>query len=252
MTLEKNLLQLKRRTTLHSGFIRQWPLSSFGLPLSVGSPSDLFQEEISFEYMQQVFGIMQRTHWYTYLLSTSCAERLEELAPALPWPANVWMGVTVEVAEHKQRIDCLRRIGAAFKFVSFEPLIGDIGTLNLDGIDWVTIGGEIGANARPMAYRWVQNIFCQCAGDWRGGPDVPVHFSRWGEWLSHRLLHQHQLPTRKTEVQIIQNAGPDEIEVMFRVGKARAAGTLCPCTAYHPQFPKTLVCKGEKYASKNV
>jgi protein gp37 len=173
------------------------------------------------------------------LLLTNFAERLEEFAHALSWPTNVWMGVTVENVEHKWRIDCLRRIGAAFKFVSFEPLIGDVGTLNLDGIDWVIIGGEIGANPRPTAYRWVQNIFCQCAGDWRGGPDIPIYFKGWGEWLSHRLLPQ-KLPLRKTEIKIIQNAcANDEIEVMLRVGKIKA-GNSCPCAAYHPQFPEAL------------
>jgi|GEM_PF-4786004 len=225
----------QKRPMPPSGFLIARTLNSLGLPFSfLGSP-DLFTEKISFEHVRRAFEFMQRDALTRFLVLTNYAERLEEFAPALPWPPNIWMGVTIETAEHRRRIECLQRTGAAFKFVSFEPLVGSVGTPNLDGIDWVIIGGETGTKARPTAYRWVEDIFCSCTTNWSGGLDIPIYFRGWGEWISHRLLPQ--LPPYKTEVKIIQTHANDEIEVMLRVGKKKS-GRACPCAEHHPQFPK--------------
>ena len=98
-----------------------------------------------------------------------------ELSRKLPWAANIWMGVTVENGDYVQRIDCLRKTEAYVKFLSIEPLLGPIGTINLDGIDWVIVGGESGPGARPMDPAWVIDIRDQCrmAG-------VPFFFKQWG------------------------------------------------------------------------
>jgi protein gp37 len=106
---------------------------------------------------------------------TKRADRLAELGPSIDWPANVWMGVSVESAEYAWRIDCLRTVGAAIQFLSVEPLLGPIPRLDLAGIHWVIVGGESGPGARPMQEEWVLDIRDQCRT-----ADVPFFFKQWG------------------------------------------------------------------------
>jgi protein gp37 len=141
----------------------------------VNSMSDLFHEKVPLEFIQQVFAVMQRAHWHTFQVLTKRAERLNELAALLPWPDNVWMGVSVETEMYKTRIDDLRDVPASVRFLSLEPLLGDLGALNLDGIDWVIVGGESGPGARPMEEDWVLGIKQQCDQQ-----DVPFFFKQWG------------------------------------------------------------------------
>ena len=141
----------------------------------VNSMSDLFHEQVPLEFIQQVFDVMRRANWHTYQVLTKRSERLLELDPRLAWPANVWMGVTVENADYTHRIDDLRRTRAAVKFLSLEPLLGPMPNLDLHGIHWAVVGGESGPGARPMPPEWVVEIRDQCM---KAG--VPFFFKQWG------------------------------------------------------------------------
>jgi protein gp37 len=141
----------------------------------VNSMSDLFHEDVPPEFIQEVFEVMCTTPQHTYQILTKRAANLEELAGSLPWPTNVWMGVSVENASFVDRIDHLRRTPAAVKFLSLEPLLGPLYCLDLRGIDWAIAGGESGPGARPMKADWVRSIRDQCIES-----GVPFHFKQWG------------------------------------------------------------------------
>ncbi len=112
----------------------------------VNNMSDLFHEGIPTSFVKSAFLTMQKAHWHTFQVLTKRADRLVELAPSLPWPNNVWMGVTVDQQECSWRIDCLRQVPAAVKFLSCEPLIGPL-DLDLADIHWLIVGGESGPAA---------------------------------------------------------------------------------------------------------
>jgi protein gp37 len=141
----------------------------------VNSMSDLFHDQVPIEYVQRVFSTMRRAHWHQFQVLTKRSGRLLAFDEQIDWPPNVWMGVSVESAAYKSRIGHLRKTGAAVKFLSLEPLIGDLGTLDLGNIDWVIVGGESGPGARPMEKTWVDGIFRQCLAY-----DVPFFFKQWG------------------------------------------------------------------------
>ena len=141
----------------------------------VNSMSDLFHERLTVEQIRRVFDTMVEADHHIYQILTKRAERLEELSPQLPWPDHIWMGVSVENADYKWRIDHLRRCNAAHKFLSCEPLIGSLGVLDLRGIDWVIVGGESGPGARPMEADWVREIRGQCLEQ-----GAMFHFKQWG------------------------------------------------------------------------
>ena len=151
---------------------RKW---KSGRMIFVNSMSDLFHEEVPVQFVKRIFRLMSETPHHTYQILTKRAERLEEISNELVWPVNVWMGVSVENKDYAYRIDYLRRTGAAIKFLSLEPLLGPLGSLNLVDIDWVIAGGESGPGARPMDAKWVRSIRDQCqeAG-------VAFHFKQWG------------------------------------------------------------------------
>lgn len=128
----------------------------------VNSMSDLFHDDVSDEFIAQVFDIMRRAHWHQFQILTKRAERLAELDGSIDWPANVWMGVSVENADYCIRIDALRITSAAVKFLSVEPLIGDISDIDVSGMDWVIVGGESGPGARPMKPEWVRQCQRNC------------------------------------------------------------------------------------------
>jgi len=141
----------------------------------VNSMSDLFLKDVPFDFIKKVFDVMGKAHWHTFQVLTKRAERLIELSHALPWAANIWMGVTVENKDYTHRIDDLRNSGAYIKFLSIEPLLGPLPELNLEGIDWVIAGGESGPGARPMNPDWVFDIRNQCQL-----ARVPFFFKQWG------------------------------------------------------------------------
>jgi protein gp37 len=141
----------------------------------VNSMGDLFHEEIPFEFIRRVFETMERTPRHTYQLLTKREDRLAAVAPDLPWPSNVWMGVTVEDAGRLDRVDRLRLVPSAVRFLSAEPLLGPLHALDLTGIDWVIVGGESGPGARPMRREWVLDIRDACID-----ASVPFFFKQWG------------------------------------------------------------------------
>lgn len=128
----------------------------------VNSMSDLFHARVPLVYVQRVFEVMRETPRHTYQLLTKRAVRLARLAPQLDWPANVWMGVSVENMTEIARIDELRIVPAAVRFVSAEPLLGPLHDVNLSGIHWLIAGGESGRNSRPMNPDWVRDLREQC------------------------------------------------------------------------------------------
>ena len=141
----------------------------------VNSMSDLFHELVPEEFIFEIFDTMNKASRHQFQILTKRAERLSELAPSLKWTENIWMGVTVESADYKERIDYLRYTSAHIKFLSLEPLLDDLGRLDLNGIDWVIVGGESGPGARPMQIEWVRNVKRQCISQ-----DVPFFFKQWG------------------------------------------------------------------------
>jgi protein gp37 len=141
----------------------------------VNSMSDLFHPEVPIEFIQKVFEVMNNTPQHTYQVLTKRAERLFELHDKLTWTNNIWMGVSVENEKVKNRIDFLRDTNAKTKFLSCEPLIGELPNMNLANIDWVIVGGESGRKSRPMEELWVWDIKDQCREQ-----EVAFFFKQWG------------------------------------------------------------------------
>jgi len=141
----------------------------------VNSMSDLFHKDVPLHYILKVIDVMRRAHWHRFQVLTKRAGRLEEVNPLIDWPDNVWMGGSVEDQATVFRVDHLRRTGASTKFLSLEPLIGPIHTLDLSGINWVIVGGESGPHCRPMKKEWGVALRDQCV---RG--NVPFFFKQWG------------------------------------------------------------------------
>ena len=176
-------LQAMGQPAYASGFELALHPEKLGQPLDwrkpstifVNSMSDLFHEDIPVEYIQDVFATMREASWHQFQVLTKRADRLADLSDAMEWPGNVWMGVTVERQDYVARIDHLRRSGARTRFLSCEPLLGPLPSLNLTGIDWVIVGGESGPSSRPMDPAWVRDIRDQCTG-----AGVPFFFKQWG------------------------------------------------------------------------
>jgi protein gp37 len=149
--------------------LRLWP-ERLELPLRwrrprlifANSMSDLFHEEVPDAFVHQVFAVMERASRHTFQVLTKRHERLAELAPHLPWPPNVWMGVSIENRRFVHRADHLRQVPAAVRFISAEPLLGALEGLRLDGIDWLIAGGESGHRARPLELAWVRELIARC------------------------------------------------------------------------------------------
>ena len=141
----------------------------------VNSMSDLFHPKVPVSYIVDVFHVIADTPQHEYQVLTKRSQRLRALSDKLPWPRNLWIGVSVESAKYAFRIDHLRQVPAAVRFLSCEPLIGPLGELDLDGVDWVIAGGESGRGARPMLLPWVTELLDQCQG-----AGVPFFFKQWG------------------------------------------------------------------------
>lgn len=144
----------------------------------VNSMSDLFHEKIPEKYIRQVFDVICRAPQHTFQVLTKRAERLAEFFGNDRPPMNAWLGVTVEDRRYGvPRIDSLRRVPAAVRFLSVEPLLEDLGELDLSGIHWVIVGGESGPKARPMKQEWVLNVKRQCESQ-----GAAFFFKQWGGW----------------------------------------------------------------------
>jgi len=141
----------------------------------VNSMSDLFHKSVPTEYIQRVFGVMAQANWHRYQILTKRSERLMQISCQISWKPHIWMGVSVESQDYTFRIDHLRGTAAHVKFLSLEPLLGPLPQLNLQGIDWVIVGGESGPKSRPMRKEWVVDIRDQCLA-----AGVPFFFKQWG------------------------------------------------------------------------
>jgi protein gp37 len=141
----------------------------------VNSMSDLFHELVPVAFIEDVFAVMARTHWHTFQILTKRSERLAELAPMLDWPANIWMGVSIENGRWVHRADHLREVPAAVRFISAEPLLGPLDQLHLGGIDWLIAGGESGPRHRPAEQAWVVHLRDRCEAE-----GVAFFLKQWG------------------------------------------------------------------------
>jgi protein gp37 len=141
----------------------------------VNSMSDLFHARVPLSFVRQVFGVIAGTPQHTYQVLTKRSSRLRRVAATLDWPPNLWMGVSVEDAAQLRRVDDLRSVPAAVRFLSCEPLLGPLGGLDLTGIGWVIAGGESGPGYRPVDPAWVTGVRDQCAAG-----QVPFFFKQWG------------------------------------------------------------------------
>ncbi len=174
------------RLTLHEDVIdlpRSW---RSGRMIFVNSMSDLFHRDVPLEFIQRVFQTMRECPQHVFQILTKRNERLQKLATHIDWPSNVWIGVSVENAAVLSRVDDLRVVPAAVRFLSCEPLIGSLAGIDLRNVHWVIVGGESGFGARPMKIEWVREIFRECRKQ-----KVPFFFKQWGgvrKDLTGRLL----------------------------------------------------------------
>lgn len=144
----------------------------------VNSMSDLFHEDISDAFIDKVFSVIEATPQHTYQILTKRSQRLPKYFKNNKCPDNVWLGVSVENRQHGiERIDHLRQVKAKIRFLSVEPLLEDVGLLNLKNIHWVIVGGESGPKARPMKSEWAENIRAQAE---KSG--AAYFFKQWGTW----------------------------------------------------------------------
>jgi protein gp37 len=137
--------------------------------------SDLFHEAVPADFVKRVWSVMMETPRHTYQILTKRPDRMGEIVATLPKLNNVWLGTSVENADYLNRVDDLRRVPAAVRFISFEPLIGSVAGANLDHIHWAIVGGESGPRARPMLELWVDEIEAICR---RNG--TAFFFKQWG------------------------------------------------------------------------
>jgi protein gp37 len=144
----------------------------------VNSMSDLFHEGVNDKYIEDVFKVIDKAKQHQFQILTKRAERLADFFLTRKAPENAWLGVSVENQEYGlPRIDFLKKIDSKIRFLSCEPLLEDLGTLNLKGIHWVIVGGESGTNARPMSVEWAENIQRQCEKQ-----QIKFFFKQWGGW----------------------------------------------------------------------
>ena len=141
----------------------------------VNSMSDLFHENVPTDVIKRIFDTMNRSSIHTFQVLTKRAERLAALAPNLQWSDNIWMGVSIENQDTIFRADFLKQTGAYIKFISAEPLLSPLSSLNLQGIDWLIVGGESGPGSRPMMEEWVMELKLKC-----DETDTAFFFKQWG------------------------------------------------------------------------
>lgn len=179
----KNGFQL----TLHYDLIGQPLKWTKPRLIFVNSMSDLFHEDVPFEFIQEIFKTMAKCPHHIFQILTKRSERLRNFSKILPWPENVWMGVSIENQYTVNRINDLKQVPSFIRFLSCEPMIGPIHNLKLDNIHWVIVGGESGPGARPMESGWVEDILKQCKNY-----KTAFFFKQWGgvrKDLTGRVLH---------------------------------------------------------------
>jgi protein gp37 len=162
--------------------LRLWP-QRLDLPLRwkkprrifVNSMSDLFHKDVPDEFVRRVFDTMVRADQHTYQILTKRPQRLARLSRSLPWPPHIWIGVSVESNAYAWRADYLRRVPAAVRFISAEPLLGPLDELNLEGLHWVITGGESGSGHRRCNPDWVRDVRDRCVAD-----GIAYFHKQWG------------------------------------------------------------------------
>ena len=196
----------------------------------VNSMSDLFHEHVSDAFIAEVWRVMRATPWHSYQILTKRPERMAELLAQTDWDVlpNVWLGTSVEDAAVAHRIDHLRRVPAAIRFISFEPLIGPVGDIDLTNIHWAIVGGESGPNARPMDTDWARSLRDQCAA-----ARVAFFFKQHGEWIGVDTLTAEQ----REDAGDLNLLRADPLTGSVWLGK-KAAGHLLDGIE-HNQFPAT-------------
>jgi len=178
----------------------------------VNSMSDLFHKDMPVDYLDQIFDVIRKTPNHTYQILTKRADRMFEYLLNKEIPKNIWLGVTVEnKKEGLPRIDKLRNLKASVLFLSIEPLLEDIGEINLKNIDWVIVGGESGNKARPMDKKWAVNIKEQCEKF-----NIAFFFKQWGTWGADKVKRNKKLNGKKLEGKVCQKF-PKTIEDKFIV-----------------------------------
>ena len=212
--------------------LKLWP-ERLDLPLRwrrprrifVNSMSDLFHEGVPDGFVADVFAAMERASWHTFQILTKRPERLVALASGLPWPPNVWMGVSIENRRFIHRADLLRQVPAAVRFISAEPLLGPLYGLRLDDVDWLIVGGESGPRARPMHPGWARQLRDRCCA-----ASVAFFFKQWGAHvpeLELRGLRRGSLAVIDARGRHSEAAVPGADAVRLRrVGKAAAGRVL--------------------------
>jgi protein gp37 len=141
----------------------------------VNSMSDLFHERVPDEFIREVFAVMEDASWHTFQVLTKRPERVLDLADSLPWPPNVWMGVSIENRRFVHRADHLREVKAEVRFISAEPLLGPLEGLDLDGMSWLIAGGESGPGHRRVDEKWITDLRDRCIDE-----GVAFFFKQWG------------------------------------------------------------------------
>lgn len=178
----------------------------------VNSMSDIFHRDMPEDYLNKIFNVIEATPQHTYQILTKRAGRMLQYLSQKNIPKNIWLGVTVE--NRKQglpRIDKLRQLQASVLFLSVEPLIEDLGKMNLANIDWVIVGGESGNKARPMEKEWVVNIKQQCEEK-----DVAFFFKQWGTWGADMVKRNKKLNGKEIDGEVWQQY-PEVVEHHFSV-----------------------------------
>ena len=188
------------KVTMHDDCLRE-PFSWYKpSTIFVCSMGDLFHNNVPYEFIDKVMDVISRTPKHKYQILTKRAERMAEYFANRPIPANAWLGVTVEVERTKFRIEYLRELNAKVKFLSCEPLLSDLGQINLSGIDWVIVGGESGTSARPMREDWVLNIKNQAEQ-----ANVPFFFKQWGTWGQDGVKRNKKVNGKLLQGRVVQN-----------------------------------------------
>jgi len=175
----------------------------------VNSMSDIFHPDMPEDYLNQIFNVIEQTPQHTYQILTKRADRMLQYLSVRAIPKNIWLGVTVENRkEGLPRIDQLRNLQASVLFLSIEPLLEDLGKMNLKDIDWVIVGGESGNRARPMEKEWVENIKLQCEAE-----GIPFFFKQWGTWSADKIKRSKKLNGKELDG-IVRQQYPDIIGIV--------------------------------------
>ena len=180
----------------------------------VNSMSDIFHKDMPEDYLNRIFEVIEKTPHHTYQVLTKRADKMLQYLSQREIPKNIWLGVTVDnKKEGLPRIDKLRKLEASVLFLSVEPLLEDLGKINLKNIDWVIVGGESGNKARPMEKEWVINIKQQCENN-----DVAFFFKQWGTWGADNVKRNKKLNGKEIDGQVWQKY-PDVIEQQYTMIK---------------------------------